>query len=369
MAAIIYFLAAAVLFISIKIKKTFHYYPSRAVTFLFFSLNVLGMMYCLRLFMAFKGVVPLVLHKKEEYFLRIALTCLPCFCILMASVAQGKQKKSLLKKNAVLFAGLFLLAVVVNGLINKGFSFQFFLVHLVYIMSFAFCSFGIMLFWTMSKNLKFHDNTCKKEVRYFKITVGTLLFISLMAFTFVFFQIYFPAHIFFTVSFSVYMVFLIAIFGKVTKLHPVGSRLHIPLAEQNNTAWRKLEEANEKINRTHYDVYKRILHHIETAQPYKFPYYTREELAVAVGTNTTYVSRALSQHAKMNFKQFINYYRVAYAKDYFRQFPHARLIELCNVAGFRSLSALNQAFQLNEGMSPGEWCKRQRSNYETKENV
>ena len=134
----------------------------------------------------------------------------------------------------------------------------------------------------------------------------------------------------------------------MTKLHPVGSRLHIPLAEQNNTAWRKLEEANEKINRTHYDVYKRILHHIETAQPYKFLIIQREELAVAVGTNTTYVSRALSQHAKMNFKQFINYYRVAYAKDYFRQFPHARLIELCNVAGFRSLSALNQAFQLNE---------------------
>ena len=59
----------------------------------------------------------------------------------------------------------------------------------------------------------------------------------------------------------------------------------------------------------------------------------------------------------MNFKQFINLYRVQHAQQYYKENPGVKLMDLCVESGFKSITAINLAFHLNLGMTPGEWCR------------
>lgn len=362
MAAIVYFAASFILLAAVNIKRFFHYYPSRIMRYLLYSLCLLGVTYCVRLFMIYKGTNLLFLYKKEDYFLRITLSRLPYLCIMASSEGLKEAKKILLKKSTFLFISAFLLFLVVNRMVSKGFSLHFFASSVVYALAFTSIYFGVKLFRAIGMNMRLQHNICRDEKKSYRKILVLLWLMSLTAYIFVYFNIYIPAHLFFIASFVVYLLFLVAIFSKIITRHTVGAGAEIFISDKSNPAWDTLQKANDSVNYVHYNVYRSIIQYVETEEPYKCPYFSRQDLAAAIGSNITYVSRALNQHAKMSFKQFVNYYRVRFAKEYFKQFPHSRLIELCNVAGFSSLSSLNQAFQLNEGMPPGEWCKKQKTN-------
>lgn len=184
---------------------------------------------------------------------------------------------------------------------------------------------------------------------------------SLVSYLSASFGVVWPSSILFTSSIPLHIVFIMGIITKEITPERKVRQLEEEPPEQKCETWQVLKEANERINKVYLQVFKRIVKYMEAEHPYRSPFFSREEMATAVGTNTTYVSHSIRQYAQVNFKQFINAYRVMYAQEYFLQFPNARLIELCNVAGFRSLSALNQAFRMNIGMPPGEWCKSQRN--------
>ncbi|HPV88626.1 MAG TPA: helix-turn-helix domain-containing protein, partial [Bacteroidales bacterium] len=217
---------------------------------------------------------------------------------------------------------------------------------------------GIMLFIILNKKLELHHKLYPKEIRSFRYLMGFLPIISLFSYLTVSFEIILPAHLFFTCIMPVHIMFVNAIIMKDASL-VYGGKWVEETQMPDSEAWVALEEAHRNVNRIYMDIYNRIKEYMVKEEAYRSSGITRQELAARVGTNTTYVSRALNECAGVNFKQFINAYRVKYAQDYFRQHPDARLIELCNKSGFRSLTALNMAFRINVGMTPGEWCRMQ----------
>ncbi|HPT30723.1 MAG TPA: helix-turn-helix domain-containing protein [Prolixibacteraceae bacterium] len=100
-------------------------------------------------------------------------------------------------------------------------------------------------------------------------------------------------------------------------------------------------------------------------------YYLRSEvslheLAVELGTNTSYLSRVINEQTGGNFHSFLNKFRIEEAcrllKDQRQQVLSMEGIALS--AGFRSKSAFHVAFRKFKGMTPSEYCGNTRESAE-----
>ena len=356
MATVVYYVAASLLLAKVRVKSVLHFSPSIPFKSLIFSLLALGTIYCLRAIIIYGRYGILYNFLKEDYYLRITLTSLPLYCISFSSIASGQVRKMLLKRSLLFLTVFFLLYLIIAGIVQKGITPGLLFSGLFHVLCLACTVSGFMLFFVLNKTLKNHSELRTKEIGSFRALMGFLPAMSLSAYILVLAGITWPAGIFFAVFVPVHLFFIMAIIMKDTTL-VYGGRWVEETQIPNSTAWHDLQEECTNENHFRLDIYNRIKKYLEKEQAYKSPTLTRDELAANIGTTITYVSRSLNEYAGMNFKQFINAYRVKHAQDYFRKHPEARLIELCNESGFRSLNALNLAFRANVGMTPGEWCR------------
>lgn len=102
---------------------------------------------------------------------------------------------------------------------------------------------------------------------------------------------------------------------------------------------------------------------IEAEELWRDPALTLASLARILGTNTTYLSRALGAASGENFNAVINRRRVAAMQALLT--THAEQRDLLTIAfdvGFNSKASFNRAFQDFAGMSPSAWrFKSQKS--------
>lgn len=89
--------------------------------------------------------------------------------------------------------------------------------------------------------------------------------------------------------------------------------------------------------------------------------FNMDDLAAAVFTNRSYLSRTINIISGRNFRQFINYFRVKYSQDLMRQDPLLKLSKVAMMAGFRSKGTFNAAYKLNTGETPSAFQERLRS--------
>ena len=75
----------------------------------------------------------------------------------------------------------------------------------------------------------------------------------------------------------------------------------------------------------------------------------------ALKTNRTYISNCISNMRGCSFSQFVNAYRVDYAKQMLQQNPEAKLSEVWTASGFSTESTFFRAFKNICGMTPKEW--------------
>ena len=92
-------------------------------------------------------------------------------------------------------------------------------------------------------------------------------------------------------------------------------------------------------------------------------------VALMIGTNKTYLSRALNTRLSKNFCQFVNYYRVREACELFIQNPNLEMRELAEQCGFSSSSNFSIVFKFNTGFTPGDWCRMIKMKLESNEPV
>lgn len=105
-------------------------------------------------------------------------------------------------------------------------------------------------------------------------------------------------------------------------------------------------------------LYDRVLKLMEEKQPYLDPTLKLSDLATMLFTNKVYLSRAINAASGVNVKQFVNNYRVQYAKELMKKDPRLQVQEVAALSGFQTTASLNMAFKLFQGMTPGQYGRR-----------
>lgn len=81
------------------------------------------------------------------------------------------------------------------------------------------------------------------------------------------------------------------------------------------------------------------------------------DIARRIGTNKTYLSRALNTRLSKNFCQFVNHYRIREACLMFLKDPGLDIRPLAEQCGFSSQSNFSIVFKYNTGFTPGDWSR------------
>ena len=80
-----------------------------------------------------------------------------------------------------------------------------------------------------------------------------------------------------------------------------------------------------------------------------------EDIASALGLNRSYVSDCINSHTGDSFSQFVNGYRIEYAKRVLHSQPDTKVASLYMAAGFSSEQSFYRNFKSFTGMTPKEW--------------
>jgi len=102
-------------------------------------------------------------------------------------------------------------------------------------------------------------------------------------------------------------------------------------------------------------VYDKLLVVLEKDKIFKNPYLSIADVAEAVKSNEKYVSAATATYGKMNFSNFINFYRINEARQLIYDGRYSNLNEIMQACGFNSRTTFYTAFQKHTGMSPRQF--------------
>ena len=107
-------------------------------------------------------------------------------------------------------------------------------------------------------------------------------------------------------------------------------------------------------------VYRKCCHYMESKKPFLVESFSLNDLAAGVFTNKSYVSKAINHSSSLNFRRFVNRYRVAYAQEIFRKNMSLRVQDLTSLSGCHSIQTFCAIFKLFTGETPRDWCARMR---------
>ncbi len=138
--------------------------------------------------------------------------------------------------------------------------------------------------------------------------------------------------------------------GPIISFTPSGA----PVGEKDIESCAYLPESSRSNYKQMYD---KICRAIETSQMYLDPSCSMTDLVSEVASNKSYVSKLVNVCTGLNFNQFINKYRVDYARDQFLRNPELKVKDLAMMSGFRSEVTFIMAFKLFYTDTPGLWCK------------
>lgn len=102
-------------------------------------------------------------------------------------------------------------------------------------------------------------------------------------------------------------------------------------------------------------VFDRILKLLDTDKVFKDPNLSIKNMAGMAETNEKYVSTAIATYAKMNYSNFINFYRTNEAKELITKNETANLSEIMYDCGFNSRTTFYNAFKKFTGLSPKQF--------------
>lgn len=118
------------------------------------------------------------------------------------------------------------------------------------------------------------------------------------------------------------------------------------------------EECETEEPTTRMDViFERIKDYMENKQPYLEYDFQMSDMAEAVYTNKSYVSKTINAMAGKNFCQFVNSYRVRYAVHVMHKNPKIKVGELALMSGFSSMVSFDMAFKLHMNTTPSEYLR------------
>ena len=109
------------------------------------------------------------------------------------------------------------------------------------------------------------------------------------------------------------------------------------------------------------ELYERILLYFEVSRPYLHGDLTINDVVKVVYSNKVYISQAICHYTGRNFRQFVNYHRVMYSMELFRNNLEMKVAELAEKSGFNNMVSYTMAFRLFMDETPSEWCRKERA--------
>ena len=108
-------------------------------------------------------------------------------------------------------------------------------------------------------------------------------------------------------------------------------------------------------------LYNRLKELMDTSKPFLSPGVRMNDIATAIGTNTSTLSNIINRRFNMSFTELINSYRVRYALEYITKNPDVASDKLKRECGFNTTSTFINAFHRHTGMTPGEYLKKHKA--------
>ena len=102
-------------------------------------------------------------------------------------------------------------------------------------------------------------------------------------------------------------------------------------------------------------IYRRVLTVMELEKPFLNEAFSINDLVPKVYTNKSYISKAINLNSGMNFRTFVNGYRVRYSTSLMRSNKDLKVADISVMSGFHSDVTFNMAFKLAYGRTPGEY--------------
>lgn len=119
-------------------------------------------------------------------------------------------------------------------------------------------------------------------------------------------------------------------------------------------------EAAAKLPEVYITLYHRMTVYMEKERPYLDSDFDLDRMSMAVGSNRGYVSRMINTCTGMNFRQYINEYRIRYAVELMKlNQGDWSAMDIAERSGFNNRPSFNMAFKLFMNMTPGEWIREQ----------
>lgn len=100
------------------------------------------------------------------------------------------------------------------------------------------------------------------------------------------------------------------------------------------------------------ELYDRIVSLVQSENAYLQKSLCLDDIALRLGSNRSYISRAINQYGETSFVDFINRYRIEYAEQRMEDSPNLTLNAIAEVSGFSSYSSFYRAFIAVKGVSP-----------------
>lgn len=99
----------------------------------------------------------------------------------------------------------------------------------------------------------------------------------------------------------------------------------------------------------------RICQLMDEEQPFLNSELKIADIASQLGTNVSYVSACINRQKGCSFNQFVNGYRINYAKAMLRHKPEKKLSEVWTASGFANETTFFRTFKTLTGMTPTDW--------------
>lgn len=91
---------------------------------------------------------------------------------------------------------------------------------------------------------------------------------------------------------------------------------------------------------------------------------SKDDLARAVYSNSRYISDCINRKAGCSFTDYVNDYRIRYARQLLYENPDMRLADISEESGFSSQVTFYRNFKARTGQTPGEWLNVQKDRSE-----
>jgi YesN/AraC family two-component response regulator len=146
---------------------------------------------------------------------------------------------------------------------------------------------------------------------------------------------------------------------KIKKAHWKLSQNIIELNIKNKEIAELKKKRDHQLEVVHDDLKNELVELFENQEIYIKKDLTLNSTALALKTNTSYLSALINQDYKSNFNQFVNKYRIEKACEYLSD-GHKEIYTIESIGesvGFKSKSVFNQAFKEVTGVNPSTFRK------------